>query len=85
MLPSSAIREASAADLPALERLLEEEGRTLGSVQFDSVCGERRVMVLDAPDGGLAAAAVLVKDGTDVRLAMLVIAKRYADDAMRAA
>jgi hypothetical protein len=85
MLPSTAIREASPADLPALERLLEEDGRTLGSVQFDVVCGERRVMVLDAPDGGLAAAAVLVMDATGVHLAMLVIAKRYADDALRAA
>jgi hypothetical protein len=85
MPPSSAIREASPADLPALERLLEEDGQTTGSMHFDSVCGERHILVLDAPDGGLAAAAVLVQHGTDARVAMLVIAKRYAVDALRAA
>jgi hypothetical protein len=77
MLTTATIRHASPDDLPKLERLLSEESRTHGSVQFSPVCGSSHVLVLDAPDGELGAAAMLVIEGARAHLDMLVIAKRY--------
>jgi ribosomal protein S18 acetylase RimI-like enzyme len=80
MIATATIRHASPDDLPKLERLLGEESRTHGSVQFSTVCGSRHVLVLDGPDGELGAAAMFVIEGARAHLDMLVVAKRLAGE-----
>ncbi len=82
MLGSATIRNATSQDAPELERLFTERGPRFGSVQFAGVRGTRHLLVLDAPDGGLAAAAMLIIDGGRGHLAMLAIAKRFEDDGL---
>ena len=68
------IRTGSVNDVPALETLL---GRRVDASQLRTVRGQRHLLVLDAPDGGLAAAAMLVLEGTRGHLALLAIAPRF--------
>ena len=75
MRSTPTIRTAGPADLPAVERLLEEAGQS-----FDDrtpTPGARYLLVLDAPEGDLAAAAQLVIDGRRGHLAMLTVAPRF--------
>ena len=58
------------AYVQALERLLDEGGaRHFDRGQLRTVCGKRHLLVLDAPDCGLAAAALLVIEGRRGHLA----------------
>lgn len=77
MTVNSTIRSGSQEDYPALEQLLAESGGKLEPAMFASDGRERHLVVLDAPDHGLAAAAVLVIEGRRGHLALLAIAKRF--------
>ncbi len=75
MTVMSTVRTGVREDYRAVEQLLAESGRKLDR---SLLAGEgHHVVVLDAPDRGLAAAAVLVIEGRRGHLALLAIAKRF--------
>jgi N-acetylglutamate synthase-like GNAT family acetyltransferase len=80
------IREATADDLDALEQLLQTQscaGRH-EAIALGHEPGRRHLLVLDAPDGGLAAAALVQIEGTRGHLTMLVLAKQFEGSGLEA-
>ena len=77
MRSTPTIRTAGPADLGAVARLLEEAGQSFDDRTYTTIPGRRYLLVLDAPDGELAAAAQLVIEGRRGHLAMLTIARRF--------
>jgi N-acetylglutamate synthase-like GNAT family acetyltransferase len=69
------LRSATNDDLPAIEELLADHPGH-GKVQRPDA-PDHHVVVLDAPDGGLAACAELVIEGRVGRLTMLAVADRF--------
>jgi ribosomal protein S18 acetylase RimI-like enzyme len=73
------IREATAADLDAVEQLLRAQPSGFASrpeeVALPRAAGRRHLLILDAPDGGLAAAALVDIDGHRGHLVMLAVAQ----------
>lgn len=76
MTAISTIRSATEDDIRPVLELVRESGRHLRREDLLAREG-RHVVVLDAPDGGLAAAAVLVIEGQRGHLVMLAIARRF--------
>jgi N-acetylglutamate synthase-like GNAT family acetyltransferase len=76
------IRTAGAEDLPAVRRLLEASGEKFDDQTWRTIPGERYLLVLDAADGGLAAAAQLVLEDGRGHLAMLCVDERYEGDGL---
>ena len=82
MRTSATIREATARDVPAIEKLLADERPRDGrpeNLSLERVPGRRHLLVLDAPDGALAAAALVSIEKKRGHLAMLVVARRFHD------
>ena len=81
MPDSPTIREATANDLDAVERLLRTQpsGFTRHSEQvgLPREAGRRHLLVLDAPEGGLAAAALVHIEAGRGPLVMLAVAKPF--------
>lgn len=75
MSTSPTIRTASEEDIAAVQRLLRERGETFDEATWRTIPGSRYLLVLDAPDGGLAAAAQLTLEGGRGQLGMLTIAR----------
>jgi N-acetylglutamate synthase-like GNAT family acetyltransferase len=76
------IREATAADLDAVELLLRAQpsgfARRREQINAPRVAGRRHLLVLDAPDGeGLAAAALVDIDDHRGHLVLLAVARRF--------
>ena len=71
---SATIREATPDDLAAVRVLLDDDAeRTL-----ETIPGQRHLLVLDAPDGGLAAAALVHIERSCGHVALLAVAPRFA-------
>jgi N-acetylglutamate synthase-like GNAT family acetyltransferase len=75
MIHVPTIRTANANDIPAVARLLREHGERFDERSWSTIPGCRYLLVLDAPDGGLAATAQLVLAGNRGHLAMLAVAR----------
>jgi N-acetylglutamate synthase-like GNAT family acetyltransferase len=76
---SVTIRKASPKDLPEIERLLSEAAERGAHQQLPvRQPGRHHLLVVDAPHGGLAAAALLLIQRGRGRLSMLVVDARYA-------
>jgi N-acetylglutamate synthase-like GNAT family acetyltransferase len=76
------IREATNEDLEPIERLLRAQGpsgvpRRPEQLALPRVPGQRHLLVIDAPDGGLAGAALLCIEGHRGHLVMLAVARRF--------
>jgi N-acetylglutamate synthase-like GNAT family acetyltransferase len=71
------IREGSPHDIPAVLELLQRQGAGDPRIELTHEPGRRHLLVLDADDGGLAAAALVKIDGPRGHLAMLAIAERF--------
>jgi N-acetylglutamate synthase-like GNAT family acetyltransferase len=77
------IREATEDDLAAIEQLVRAQPgarcERAGPIALGRSPGRRHLLVLDAPRGGLAAAALLEIDGARGHLAMLAVAQQFED------
>lgn len=62
-------------DIASVERLLRESGATFDKTTWQTIPGHRYLLVLDAPDGGLAAVAQVSLDDERGHLVLLAIAK----------
>lgn len=75
------IREATTDDLDAVQQLLRAQpsGYSLRSevIELPRASGRRHLLVLDAPHGGLAAAALIDIDGVRGHLVMLAVAQGF--------
>lgn len=75
------IREATADDLDAVEQLLRAQPSGFEhrseEVALPRASGRRHLLILDAPDGGLAAAALVDIDGARGHLVMLAVAQGF--------
>jgi N-acetylglutamate synthase-like GNAT family acetyltransferase len=71
------IRTANAEDLPAVKRLLNEQGESFDETSWRTIPGSHYLLVLDGPDGGLAAAAQLALEEGRGHLSMLSVARRF--------
>jgi N-acetylglutamate synthase-like GNAT family acetyltransferase len=71
------VREATTEDLPAIAELLGTRAPGSGPLTVGREPGRRHLLVLDAPDGGLAAAALVTIEGQRGHLAMLAVARRF--------
>jgi N-acetylglutamate synthase-like GNAT family acetyltransferase len=77
MIHVPTIRTANANDIPAVARLLREHGENFDERSWSTIPGCRYLLVLDAPDRGLAAAAQLALERGRGHLAMLAVADRF--------
>jgi N-acetylglutamate synthase-like GNAT family acetyltransferase len=77
MSTTPTIRTAGPEDLSAVQRLVKEGGGSVDDQVATTIPGSRYLLVLDAPDGGLAAAAQLVIEGKRGHLGMLSVARRF--------
>jgi N-acetylglutamate synthase-like GNAT family acetyltransferase len=71
------IRTASASDVPAVKRLLEERGESFDDRTWRTIPGSRYLLVLDGPEGDLAATAQLALEDGRGHLAMLSVAPEF--------
>jgi N-acetylglutamate synthase-like GNAT family acetyltransferase len=71
------IRTANADDVPAVKRLLKQQGQSFDDKSWRTIPGSRYLLVLDGTDGELAATAQLVLDAGRGHLAMLTIDRRF--------
>ncbi len=73
------IRTSTPEDLPAIERLLAARPDSQHRMHLAATAEQpgQHVLVLDDPEGGLAACTLLNIDGTRGHLAVLAIAPRY--------
>jgi N-acetylglutamate synthase-like GNAT family acetyltransferase len=71
------IRTANAEDIPAVKRLLREQGASFDDRAWRTIPGTRYLLVLDGPDGGLAATAQLALEDGRGHLAMLSVARQF--------
>jgi hypothetical protein len=71
------VHEATEDDIAAVEALLRSRASDPRSFSLSQEPGRRHVLVLDAPDGGLAAAAIVEIEGERGQLVMLVVASRF--------
>src|SRR3954453_17485778 len=71
------VHEATEDDLAAIQELLRARASEAESVSLSQEPGRRHVLVLDAPDGGLAAVAIVEIEGARGHLVMLVVASRF--------
>jgi hypothetical protein len=71
------VHEATAEDIAAIRELLRARACEPGGVALSQEPGRRHVLALDAPDGGLAAAAIVEIEGERGQLVMLVVASRF--------
>ncbi len=78
MTITSTIRIGTADDLPAVRQLIEAEHRDAISLLTEE--GKQYLLVLDAPDGSLAAAAHILIDGARARLDLLAVAPAFHDE-----
>lgn len=80
-MSSLTIREATEEDLGAIERLVrtQPDGADHCCEQLAQPrhAGRRHLLVLDAPDGGVAASALVQIEGHRGHLVMLAVAKRF--------
>lgn len=78
---SPTIREATDEDLDAVDRLLRTQpagpARRYEQIALPRVPGQRHLLVLDAPDGELAAAALVNIEGHRGHLVMLAVARPF--------
>ena len=77
MSSTPTIRTAGPEDIPAVQRLVTEGGGSVDDQVAATIPGRRYLLVLDAPDGGLAAAAQLVIEGGRGHLGMLSVSRRF--------
>jgi hypothetical protein len=79
MMAICTVRSARPVDLPHVRRLLEgRSGHNVDPAMLVSVPGQRHVLVLDAPTGGLAAIAVVAIDPPDAHLEVLAMEPCYS-------
>jgi hypothetical protein len=75
------IREATAEDETAVEHLFRMQPTAfcgaIGQLHDPRVLGMRHLLVLDAPRGGLAAAALVTIHGRRGHLALLAVDRRF--------
>jgi N-acetylglutamate synthase-like GNAT family acetyltransferase len=71
------IRTANAEDIPAVKRLLEAQGESFDDRSWRTIPGSRYLLVLDGPDGQLAATAQLALEDGRGHLAMLTVAPKF--------
>lgn len=71
------IRTAAAEDIPAVKRLLREQGESFDDKTWRTIPGTRYLLVLDSPQGGLAAAAQVALEDSRGHLAMLCVARSF--------
>jgi N-acetylglutamate synthase-like GNAT family acetyltransferase len=71
------IRTANAEDIPAVRRLLREQGQSFDDETWRTIPGSRYLLVLDGPEGDLAATAQLALEDGRGHLAMLTVARRF--------
>lgn len=79
-MPTQTVRIATSEDVPAVQALAAKQD----SRELTTIAGERYTLVLDAPDGGLAAAAQVTLEKPRGHLRMLAFAKRWAGEALEA-
>jgi GNAT superfamily N-acetyltransferase len=79
MIITSTIRLGTSADAVAIQKLLRTSGDGNGRdlTAITTVSGRRYLLVLDAPDGELAAAAQVTLDNERGHLGLLAIAERF--------
>jgi N-acetylglutamate synthase-like GNAT family acetyltransferase len=82
MVGPGTIREATAADLPAIDELMRAQASGSTRELCDRERGRCHLLVLDAPDGGIAAAALVHIAGTRGHLTMLVVASRFEGEGL---
>jgi N-acetylglutamate synthase-like GNAT family acetyltransferase len=82
MTITSTIRIGTADDLPAVQQLIDAGHRAEipSASMLSTVMGKRYLLVLDAPDGGLAAAAHISIDGVLAHLDLLAVAPEFHDE-----
>jgi N-acetylglutamate synthase-like GNAT family acetyltransferase len=68
------IRSSTAKDVSAIRRLMSGD---VDPSTLVAIPGRRHVLVLDAPNGGLAGAASFVLDSACAHLTLLAIASEY--------
>ncbi len=76
-LTDAPIRELAATDLPACADLAETRGWPREERKWQLLHDVGHVFGIDAPDGGLAAAAVSVAHGPVAALSMVLVAERF--------
>lgn len=82
MSVTSTIRIGTNDDVPLVQRLIRSESDTSHVAvpnvdDLDTVPGQSYLLVVDAPDGGLAAAAQVTLKGSRGHLGLLAVAKRF--------
>lgn len=79
---TSTIRIGTPEDLPAVRQLIgtEQRAEMPSAKALSTVMGERYLLVRDAPDGGLAAAAHISIEGARAHLDLLAVALEFHDE-----
>lgn len=77
MSANPTIRLAREEDIASVQRLLRESGTTFDGATWQTIPGHRYLLVLDAPDGGLAAVAQVTLAAERGHLVLLAVAKAF--------
>jgi GNAT superfamily N-acetyltransferase len=84
MNTTSTIRIGTTADVPAVQRLIRDrsDGENKELPSLPTIPGHRYLLVLDAPDGGLAAAAQVTLEGERGHLGLLIVDQQFQGEGL---